>query len=92
VGTVVTGHRTLASNLADSGHVYSPKIKLARASYGVSAPRQALQPGHRIVLSELSIARPKCQTRDSQRWRSIRWLGGVLKSRTDKDPDGSPEI
>ena len=72
VGTVVTGHRTLASNLADSGHVYSPKIKLARASYGVSAPRQALQPGHRIVLSELSIARPKCQTRDSQRWRSIR--------------------
>jgi len=47
VGTVVTGHRTLASNLADSGHVYSPKIKLARASYGVSAPRQALQPGHR---------------------------------------------
>lgn len=23
------------------------KIKLARASYGVLAPRQALQPGHR---------------------------------------------
>src|SRR5690606_37090495 len=47
VGTVITGHRTLASNLADSGHVYSPKIKLARASYRELAPRQAtsLVPG-----------------------------------------------
>ena len=61
VGTVITGHRTLASNLADSGHVYSPKIKLARASYGVSAPRQALQPGHRIVLVNSRLPGPNAK-------------------------------
>lgn len=35
--------RPSANNLADSGHVYSPKIKSARASYRVWPPRQAFR-------------------------------------------------
>ncbi|MBW7981057.1 hypothetical protein ES150_00585 [Enterobacillus tribolii] len=32
---------------------------------------------------------PWCHTRDSQRWRSIRFEADALKSRTPKDPAGS---
>ncbi|OIU63929.1 hypothetical protein AW219_08555 [Campylobacter jejuni] len=47
--------------MEDSGHVCSPKIKLARASYGVSAPRQALQPGHRAVLLNSRLPGPNAK-------------------------------
>jgi hypothetical protein len=68
VGTVVTGHRTLArlgTCLFSKNQISSSFVWGIGASSGFTA-----RSSHSSI--ELSIARPKCQTRDSQRWRSIR--------------------